>query len=211
MKTFLKQPRRGKTHEVLITPHKAKAVVWGETSTAIAAIWEKARTVLAAVCCVVIIAVLCTACDRDKSAFTGDYSYKLSGEVAITGENGDVTYHLIHRNGQMNILKDKSQKGKYIITMNEMNGGGYTLSAVIRGDTLEIEPHEFTTSLITSDGISLIDEENTATIVYRVNAAGSGRKTENILIIREHWQGKQSGNPVVRLNAPEITIIAEKN
>lgn len=158
-----------------------------------------------------IVMFVAAGCDRDKYTFTGDYSYKLSGEVAITGENGDVTYHLIHRNGQMNILKDKSQKGKFIITMNEMNGGGYTLSAVMRGDTLEIEPHEFTTSLITSDGISLIDQDNTSSIVYRVQAAGSGRKTENILIMREHWQGQQSGNPVVRLNAPEITIIAEKN
>ena len=26
---FLKQPRRGKTHEVQITPHKAQAAVWG--------------------------------------------------------------------------------------------------------------------------------------------------------------------------------------
>ena len=158
-----------------------------------------------------IVMFVAAGCDRDKSAFTGDYSYKLSGEVAITGEDGEVTYHLIHRNGQMNILKNKSQKGKYIITMNEMNGSGYVVSAVLQGDTLVIEPHEFTTSLITSDGISLIDEDNTATIVYRVNAAGSGRKTDNILIMREHWQGKQSGNPVVRLNAPEITIIAEKN
>ena len=158
-----------------------------------------------------IVMFVAAGCDRDKSAFTGDYSYKLSGEVAITGEDGEVTYHLIHRNGQMNILKNKSQKGKYIITMNEMNGSGYVVSAVLQGDTLVIEPHEFTTSLITSDGISFIDEDNTATIVYRVNAAGSGRKTDNILIMREHWQGQQSGNPVVRLYAPEITIIAERN
>ena len=158
-----------------------------------------------------IVMFVAAGCDRDKSAFTGDYSYKLSGEVAITGEDGEVTYHLIHRNGQMNILKNKSQKGKYIITMNEMNGSGYVVSAVLQGDTLVIEPHEFTTSLITSDGISLIDEDNTATIVYRGNAAGRGRKTDNILIMREHWQGQQSGNPVVRLYAPEITIIAERN
>lgn len=158
-----------------------------------------------------IVMFVAAGCDRDKSAFTGDYSYKLSGDVAITGDNGEVTHHLVHRNGQMNILKNKSQKGKYIITMNEMNGSGYVVTAALQGDTLVIEPHEFTTSLITSDGISLIDEDNTSSIVYRVQAAGSGRKTENILIMREHWQGQQSGNPAVKLNAPEITIIAEKN
>lgn len=158
-----------------------------------------------------VLSMVLLSCQRESMRITGDYSYKLSGEVAIMDEDGGVSYHLIHRNGQMNILKDKSHKGKYIVTMNEMSGSGYVVTVAFQGDTLVIEPHDFTTSLITSDGISLIDEDNTATIVYRVNAAGSGRKTDNILIMREHWQGQQSGNPVVRLYAPEITIIAERN
>jgi len=158
-----------------------------------------------------ILSLTLLSCQRESRQIVGDYSYKLSGEVAITGEDGDVTYHLIHRNGQMNILKDRSQDNEYIITMNEMNGSGYTLSANQSDDELLIAPHTFTTTVITSDGISLIDLDNSATIVYRVTASGSGKKSDDILIIKEHWQGEQSGNPTVRLSAPEITIIAEKN
>jgi len=46
---FLKQPRRGNTHEVLITPHKAIAAVWGTPSKAIAALWGTPSKAIAAV------------------------------------------------------------------------------------------------------------------------------------------------------------------
>ena len=160
---------------------------------------------------VCLLSLTLLSCQKGSRQIVGDYSYKLSGEVAITDDDGDVSYHLIHRYGQMNILRDRSRDNDYIITMNEMNGSAYTLSANQSDDELLIAPHTFTTTVITSDGISLIDLDNSATIVYRVTASGSGKKNDNILVIKEHWQGQQSGNPAVRLNAPEITIIAEKN
>lgn len=158
-----------------------------------------------------ILSLTLLSCQRESQQLPGDYSYKLSGEVALTDANGEVTYHLVHRNGQMNILRDKSQKSRYLITMNEMNGGAYTLTAEQSGDSIRILPHEFCTNIITSDGISILDQDETPSLVYRVTAAGSGRSNDNILIIKEFWQGGQSGNPSMRLNAPEITIIAEKN
>ena len=217
MKTFLEQPRRGKTHEVQVTPQKAKAAVWGEAGTAINAVRNKARTAIAAMCCVIIMAVLCTACDQDKQALTGDYSYKLSGEVVLTNADGEVTYRLIHRNGQMNILKDKSQKSRYIITMNEMSGGCYTMTAELRGDSLLIDQHTFQTNILSTNSIPDLDidfdldQDEEATIVYRVSAAGGGSVNGNILILNEVWTGKQSGNSSATLNGPEMTIIAEKN
>ena len=199
MKTFLEQPRRGKTREALITPHKRSAV-WGltqETGTDYgvndndkhSTVWGKARTTTAALCCVFVMAVLCTACNRDRQALTGDYSYKLSGEVELTDEDGAVTYRLIHRNGQMNILRDKSDKDRYIITMNEMTGGCYP--------DLNIDLD--------------LNQDEEATIVYRISAAGSGTVNGNILILREVWNGTQSGNSSVTISGPEMTIIAEKN
>ena len=215
MKTFLKQPRRGKTHEVQITPHKAKAVMWGETRTATDTFWNKARTITAALCCIIVIAVLFSACDRDRQALTGDYSYKLSGEVALTDEEGAVTYRLIHRNGQMNILKDKSDKSKFIITMNEMSGGCYTMTAELRGDSPVIDPHSFNTNILSTNSIPDIDidldQEDDATIVYRISAAGGGIVNGEMLILNEVWTGSQSGNSTATLNGPEMTIIAEKN
>ena len=190
--------------------------MWGETSTAIYAVWYKARTAIAAMCCVIVMAVLCTACDTDNRALTGDYSYKLSGEVALTDENGEVTYRLIHRNGQMNILKDRSNKSKFIITMNEMSGGCYTMTAELRGDSLLIDPHLFNTNILSSNSIpdisiDLDQDEEDATIVYRVSAAGGGIVNGEMLILNEIWTGSQSGNSAATLNGPEMTIIAEKN
>ena len=263
MKTFLEQPRRGKTHKVLITPHKAKpqcgvrqvplqpqcgderdprrgktrkalitphkrSVVWGlkhETGSDCgvsnddkrSTVLYKARTAIVAMCCVIIMAVLCTACDCDKKSLTGDYSYKLSGEVVLTNADGEVTYRLIHRNGQMNILKDKSQKSRYIITMNEMSGGCYTMTAELRGDSLLIDQHTFQTNILSTNSIPDLDidldldQDEDATIVYRVSAAGGGSVNGNILILTEVWTGKQSGNSSATLNGPEMTIIAEKN
>ena len=179
--------------------------------------WGKARTAAAALCCIIVIAVLFTACDRDKQALTGDYSYKLSGEVVLTDADGATTYRLIHRNGQMNILKDKSQKSRYIITMNEMNGGCYTMNAELHGDSMLIDSHTFNTNILSTNSIPDLnidldlDEDDDATIVYRITAAGSGSVNGNILILNERWTGGQSGNSAARLNGPEMTIIAEKN
>jgi hypothetical protein len=166
-------------------------------------------------CCVIVMMVMCTACNQDKQALTGDYSYKLSGEVVLTNTDGEVTYRLIHRNGQMNILKDKTNKSKYIITMNEMSGGCYTMTAELRGDSLLIDQHTFSTNILSTNSIPDVDidldQDDDATIVYQVSAVGGGSVNGNILILNEHWTGSQSGSSTAKLNGPEMTIIAEKN
>ena len=189
---FLKQPRRGKTREAQLTPHKATAAVWG---------------------LLILATLFLTACNGDKFSITGDYSYKLSGEVKLTDSEGETTFRLIHRNGQMNILRDKSDKHRYVITMNEMNGGCYTMSARLDGDNLQIDQHEFATNVLSSSGIpdiDLIDNEEPS-VVYHVSASGNGKRNGDILIIKEVWKGNQSGNPGVTLRGNEMTIIAEKN
>lgn len=161
--------------------------------------------------CVLLTAFLLTTCNRDVNNLTGDYSYKLSGTVILTDADGEETHHFIHRNGQMNVLKDKSRKSGLVITMNEMNGGCYTLLAEIQGDTIVLQPHQFSTTLLSTEGIPSIGQEGSHTMVYQISASGSGRPNDQMLILREHWTGGQSGDPSVRLLAPEITILAEKN
>ena len=160
-----------------------------------------------------ILSLALLSCQQGGHSLTGDYSYKLSGEVKLTDTNGEVTYRLLHRNGQMNILKDKSVKGRYLITMNEMNGGCYTMTAKLNGDNLIIDQHEFSTNIISTNmipDIDLIDEEE-PTMVYHITASGSGNRNGEILIITETWTGNQSGTPGDMLSGAEMTIIAEKN
>ena len=189
--TFLEQSRRDKTREAQVTPHKRSAV-WG---------------------LLILTASLLAGCNGDKLSFVGDYSYKLSGEVELKATDGEVSYRLLHRNGQMNILKDKSQKNRYLITVNEMNGGCYTMYATLDGDKLQIDRHEFTTNVLSTSSLPDIDitQEEDPTIVYRIAASGGGTRNGDILIIKEEWQGAQSGNPDATIRGAEMTIIAERN
>ena len=189
--TFLEQSRRDKTREAQVTPHKRSAV-WG---------------------LLILTASLLAGCNSDKLSFAGDYSYKLSGEVELKASDGEVSYRLLHRSGQMNILKDKSQKNRYLITVNEMNGGCYTMYATLDGDKLQIDRHEFTTNVLSTSSLPDIDitQEEDPTIVYRIAASGGGTRNGDILIIKEEWQGAQSGNPDATIRGAEMTIIAERN
>lgn len=159
------------------------------------------------------VGMLCTACNREARQLLGDYSYKLSGEVVVVDDAGKETHHFVHRNGQMNVLRDKSSKSRFVVTMNEMNGGCCTFSAELNGDSLVLQPYAFTMTIISTEGIDFpnLNQEESPNIVYSVTASGSGWVNGNTLIVKEVWTGQQSGNPSVTLRASEMMILAEKN
>lgn len=159
----------------------------------------------------VSVTLIITSCNREIKQFTGNYSYKLSGEVSIVDDDGEVSYRLVHKNGQMNILEDKSQANRLIITMNEMNGGCYTISATVKGDSIVLLPYEFSTNILISDSPDLFSDDDTPSIVYAICASGGGQLNDDILMIDEQWSGHQSGNDAVLLNGPKMKIIAERN
>ena len=162
-----------------------------------------------------ILSLILLSCQRETMKITGDYSYKLSGEVKLTDADGTVSYRLIHRNGQMNILRDKSDRHRYIITMNEMNGGCYTMNAELNGDHLQIDRHEFATNILSTNGLPDLDidldQDEDPSIVYRITASGEGNRNGDILIIKEVWNGHQSEDVRIKLYGSEMTIIAERN
>ena len=160
---------------------------------------------------VAVALLLFTACNREERNLLGDYSYKLSGEVLFVDADGPSTHLLIHRNGQMNVLKDKSRPHGLLITMNEMNGGCYTFQADFQGDSIVISPHQFPFHVLSSDGLPSIFSDSVSSFIYHVDAAGSGRSNDKMLIIKEHWNGAQSGDASVTFHANEMTILAEKN
>ena len=160
----------------------------------------------------VSVALIFMSCNRETKQFTGNYSYKLSGEVSIVNEDGNLSYRLVHKNGQMNILEDKSQPNKLIITMNEMNGGCYTILATVKGDSIVFLPYEFSTNILISDSSpGLFSGDNTLSIVYAIRASGGGHLNDDILMVDEQWEGHQSGNDAILLNGPKMKIIAERN
>lgn len=160
---------------------------------------------------VTVALLLCVGCNREERKVMGDYSYKLSGEVLFADNNGHGSRIFIRRNGQMNVLKDKSRPHGLMITMNEMNGGCYTFPALMQGDSIMIEPHNFPFHILSTDGLPSLFSDSASSFIYHIEAAGSGRSNDNVLIIKEHWMGTQSGNASITLRTNEMTILAEKN
>lgn len=153
---------------------------------------------------------LLTSCHRQQKDFLGDYSYKISGEVTITDEDGVVTYRLVNKSGQMNILPDKtaSSSDRVIVTMNEMAGGCYSIPARVSEDAIVFEPYEFCTNIISTENVPDALESS---LSYLISSQGSGFLNGKILLVEETWSGHQSGKPQVILSANKMTILAEKN
>jgi len=161
------------------------------------------------ICIIALVFILGgTSCQREVRSITGDYSYKLSGEVTVTNNDGEISYLMVNKRGQMNILRDKSASDRVTITMNESAGGAYSFTATIKGDSLLLDPYQFSTNILTGDNVSPFQDGTT--LVFRIDVAGRGVRNDNIILIEENWSGQQSsGNS--RLEGNKMVLLAEKN
>lgn len=157
----------------------------------------------------ILTATVLGACHREVSQLTGDYSYKISGETAVTDADGEVSYLMVSKRGQMNILRDRNDKDKVLVTMNETAGGVYSFTATVKGDSLILDPYQFTTNILSEASINPFQEDN-ATLVFQIDASGSGFSNDDIIILNEQWSGRQSSGNAT-LSAPKMTMIAERN
>ena len=148
----------------------------------------------------------CVSCQRGTRSLLGDYSYKISGEVTITSDDGEVTHLMVNKRGQMNILRDHISDGHVTITLNESTGGAYDCSALVKGDSLSVEPHSFSTNIITGDNINPLQENSS--LVFSIVASGKGMHNGDILLIEEQWSGTQGAQ---RLEGSKMLLLAEKN
>ena len=148
----------------------------------------------------------CVSCQRGTRSLLGDYSYKISGEVTITSDDGEVTHLMVNKRGQMNILRDHISDGHVTITLNESTGGAYYCSALVKGDSLIVEPHSFSTNIITGDNINPLQENSS--LVFSIVASGKGIHNGDILLIEEQWSGTQGAQ---RLEGSKMLLLAEKN
>lgn len=152
------------------------------------------------------VLLLFNSCNR-VSHYTGDYSYKLSGEIQITDNLGVVHSSYVTQRGQMNILRDRDgDAGDVIVTINVMDGGTYSFEATIDKGNIDFDAHSFLSEF------SALDQDiPLAKSLYRVNASGEGTLNDNIMIIEEQWRGTCVDDDSKILRANNISIIAEKN
>ncbi|MBP5649574.1 MAG: hypothetical protein J6X01_00675 [Bacteroidales bacterium] len=159
--------------------------------------------------CVLLIAVLLTACNKDVKKITGDYSYKLSGVVNFEDADGNQTSILATKRGQMNIVADKKEgKGAIIVTFNEMNGGAYSCTGKVEGNTIVFNPYEFSTRFTSADSVvDLIQLGH----VYTIQSRGEGQIHDNVILMEEQWMGRPENGDMIRMKADKITLLAEEN
>lgn len=159
--------------------------------------------------CVLLTAVLLTACNKDVKKITGDYSYKLSGVVNFEDADGNQTSILASKRGQMNIVADKKEgKGAIVVTFNEMNGGAYSCTGKVEGDSIFFNPYEFSTRFTSADSVvDLIQLGH----VYTIQSQGKGVIRDNIILMEEHWMGRPENGDMIRMKADKITLLAEEN
>lgn len=157
----------------------------------------------------VLAAVLLAACNKDVKKITGDYSYKLSGQVSFEDADGNQTSILASKRGQMNIRADKhGEKGDIVVTFNEMNGGAYSCTGRVEGDSIFFNPYEFSTRFSSADSVvDLIQLGH----VYTVQSQGRGVVLDNVILMEERWMGRPENGEMVRMKADKVTLLAEKN
>lgn len=156
-----------------------------------------------------LIATCCISCNKDVKKITGDYSYKLSGVVNFEDADGNQTSILATKRGQMNIIADKKgKKGDIVVTFNEMSGGAYSCTGVVKGDSIIFNPYEFSTRFSSADSVvDLIQLGH----VYTVQSRGRGVIHDNIILMEEQWMGRPESGEMVRMKADKITLLAEEN
>ena len=158
---------------------------------------------------VLLIVSLMTACNKDVKKITGDYSYKLSGVVNFEDADGNQTSILATKRGQMNIIADKKgKKGDIVVTFNEMGGGAYSCTGMVKGDSIIFNPYEFSTRFSSADSVvDLIQLGH----VYTVQSRGSGVIHDDVILMEEQWIGRPESGEMVRMKADKITLLAEEN
>ena len=153
--------------------------------------------------------ILCAGCETSMHKVTGDYSYKQSGLVVFTDAEGQQVTILATKQGQLNILKDRQSKGgDILVTFNEMGGGTYVCDGKIKGDSIFLSPHEFSTRFSTADSVLNLTQLGK---VYTVQSTGRGVIREDMILMEESWTGRPEDGTLMRLHADKITLLAEKN
>ena len=117
---FLEQPRRGKTREALITPHKASAAVWGVSRKSISA-WSSV--------CIILLAVLLAGCRMSVSLTGGTVDPRAKTVAINTFPNNASLVNPTLSQSFTTVLKDKIQAQTPLTIVNE--NGDYAIEGEI--------------------------------------------------------------------------------
>ena len=183
---FLKQSRRDKTREAQLTPHKAQAAVWGVSRKSIAVVWGSA--------CIILLAVLLTACRMS---------------VSLTGGTVDARAKTVAINTFPNhaSLVNPSLSQTFTTALKEKIQGQTPLTIVNTNGDYEIEG-EITDYTVNPVAIQGNDSPamNRLTITVRVRFTNSFDENQNF---DQSFSRYADYNSSLNLSSVEGTLVAE--
>lgn len=142
------------------------------------------------------------ACSNDARLLSGDYSYKTSGSVVIATDTEEVTYQLPDKIGQLNVVDLKAtDKDSVLLVFNEMGGNLTTTYARISDDSIELLPYTTTLSITTGSGAG----------TYDITVSGTGMRYDDLIMLRETYDGTLSDDNKTTLHSENITTVANRN
>lgn len=149
--------------------------------------------------------VLMTSCHKSVKLFSGDYSFKISGEVYIAAKadvQGDdiiipaaLVVSLANEVGQLNISISDKDNDEVIVVINYLNGDVITTTGTCDGNTIELDefqryilPISVSTwtgmsSTITVGGTGHIYDDDM--IVFDMNYSGKGTLDDVTYVIKD--------------------------
>ena len=149
-----------------------------------------------------LILIGCCACSNDARLLSGDYSYKTSGSVVVATDTEEVTYQLPDKIGQLNVVDLKAtDKDSVLLVFNEMGGNLTTTYARISGDSIELLPYTTTLSITTGSGAG----------TYDITVSGRGMRYDDLIMLRETYDGTLSDDNETTLHSENITTVANRN
>lgn len=152
-----------------------------------------------------IVCNLLFACQNGASLFSGNYSYKTSGNtsVKLNDTNNPIAIKM-DEIGQMDIKAlNKNHNDSIIIIKNKLGGDINILTAFAKGDSFWIRPYNIEYDLTISS----------TTYKAEVVVNGIGEMYDDIIVLTETYNGVITKNDEIKgnISSDAITTVAKSN
>ncbi|MCQ2143345.1 MAG: hypothetical protein MJY56_04685 [Bacteroidales bacterium] len=177
------------------------------------------KYLIAIVCCLMALS-----CAREGTRlYTGSYSFKTSGTITVTGDDGDdLVISLPTESGLMDIVEVDREASTMIVTMNILGGDLVVFDAVAKDGMIELKPSKRHTTLtyagIDTDNIFDIEgiedinlEKKTCEADLSIYA--EGKKYDDIIIFDFVYNGsiEFDGEDTYKIKESDVKCRAKLN
>ena len=171
------------------------------------------KTLLLTACCCLLI--LCSCKKGGVNLFVGDYSFKTSGEVAITAtteiDDNNVAIpaaldvSLPTKIGQLSISASDKKNDEVMVVINYLDGDVIVTTGFCDGNTIELD--SFDRDILPISVSSLFTND------YSIKVGGKGQMyDENMIVFDITCKGKgEIGSVKYKIKEKDIKMVAYRN